>query len=165
MARTKKKQSVSILNNRNIKGIIGGLVIVCLIIATITMCKGCGSSDKKVNFSEREAYRYNNALEQVAEVDLILESISNQATPEQLRQLLSKIRKLKYDYNEDGMNVTTKELCDSLKQRIVYLQTSFVESIVYVHNPFSPLTASPFESYIAFITPLIEISLLSRSTL
>ena len=79
MARTKKKkkQSVSILNNGNIKGIIGGLVIVCLIIATITMCKGCGSSDKKINFSEREAYRYNNALEQVAEVDLILESISN----------------------------------------------------------------------------------------
>lgn len=131
MARTKKKkkQSVSILNNGNIKGIIGGLVIVCLIIATITMCKGCGSSDKKINFSEREAYRYNNALEQVAEVDLILESISNQATPEQLRQLLSKIRKLKYDYNGNGMNVTTKELCDSLKQRIVYLQTSFVESI------------------------------------
>ena len=129
--RTRKKgQFASDLSAIISKGkFIGGLVIVCLIVSTICMCKGVGTSDGKIEFSEREAYRYNKAFEQVAEVDAMWEKSSNEISPEQLRQLLSKIRKLKYDYNDNGMNKATLALCDSLKQRIEYLQTTFIEKI------------------------------------
>lgn len=124
----KKKQTISVSNSGVSKRfIIGGIALACILITTYTMCKGESSSD--IKFSEREAYRYNKAFEQVAEIDSIWDTNADNITPEQLRQLLSKIRKLKYDYNDNGMNVSTMRLCDSLQQRIEYLQTTFVEEV------------------------------------
>lgn len=124
----KKKQTISVSNSGVSKRfIIGGIALACILITTYTMCKGGSSSD--IKFSEREAYRYNKAFEQVAEIDSIWDTNADNITPEQLRQLLSKIRKLKYDYNDNGMNVSTMRLCDSLQQRIEYLQTTFVEEV------------------------------------
>ena len=34
-----------------------------------------------------------------------------------------------YEYNENGMNVATLKRCDSLQQRIKYLQTTFIEEV------------------------------------
>ena len=124
----KKKQCTSVSNFGISKGaILGGVAFACILIATFTMCNGGSSSE--IKFSEREAYRYNKAFEQVAEIDSIWNTNSDNIAPEQLRQLLSKIRKLKYDYNDNGMNVATMRLCDSLQQRIEYLQTTFVEEL------------------------------------
>ena len=79
--------------------------------------------------SERDIYYYNKALAQVQEVDSIWNVISSKATPKQLQQLMSKISKLKYEYDDDDMNVATLKVCDSLKQRIEYLQNDFMENI------------------------------------
>lgn len=124
----KKKQSTPVSNFGISKGIIiGSIALACILISTFTMCKKGSSSN--INFSEREAYRYNKAFAQVAEIDSIWNTNTNNITSEQLRQLVSRIRKLKYDYNDNGMNVSTMRLCDSLKQRIEYLQTTFVEEV------------------------------------
>ena len=71
MAKTKrnKKQFVSVFNISNSKGIIGGIAIVCILVAIFTMYNG--TSNTKIELSEREAYRYNKALAQVTEVDSI----------------------------------------------------------------------------------------------
>ena len=81
------------------------------------------------SLSERDTYYYNKALLQVQEVDSMWNAISPNATPKQLQQLISKISKLKYEYNDNDMNLTTLKVCDSLKQRIEYLKTDFVDNI------------------------------------
>ena len=145
MAKTKrnKKQFVSVFNISNSKGIIGGIAIVCILVAIFTMCNG--TSNTKIELSEREAYRYNKALAQVTEVDSIWESIAGKVMPEQLSQLITKIRKLKYDYNDNGMSTSAMKQCDSLQRRIEYLQTTFVEKLEreFVNNSKYSIITSP----------------------
>lgn len=133
MAKTtrRKNQTAGMRNFGSSKRmLIGGvIVLVCLLASIFGMCKGLGGDDGKINFSEREAYRYNKAFKQVEEIDAIWKSNSNAISPEQFQQLLSKIRKLKYEYDDNGMNVETMQLCDSLQQRIEYLQTTFIEEV------------------------------------
>ena len=95
--------------------------------------------------SEREAYRYNKALAQVTEVDSIWESIAGKVMPEQFSQLITKIRKLKYDYNDNGMTAAAMKQCDSLQRRIEYLQTTFVEKLEreFVNNSKYSIITSP----------------------
>lgn len=145
MAKTKrnKKQFVSVFNISNSKGIIGGIAIVCILVAIFTMYNG--TSNTKIELSEREAYRYNKALAQVTEVDSIWESIAGKVMPEQLSQLITKIRKLKYDYNDNGMSTAAMKQCDSLQRRIEYLQTTFVEKLEreFVNNSKYSIITSP----------------------
>ena len=145
MAKTKrnKKQSVSVFNISNSKGIIGGIAIVCILVAIFTMYNG--TSNTKIELSEREAYRYNKALAQVIEVDSIVKSISGKVTPEKLNRLITKIRKLKYDYNDNGMTAAAMKQCDSLQRRIEYLQTTFVEKLEreFVNNSKYSIITSP----------------------
>ena len=145
MARTKRKnkQTVSVFNISNSKGIIGGIVIVCILVAIFAVCNR--TSDTKIELSEREAYRYNKALAQVIEVDSIVKSISGKVTPEKLNRLITKIRKLKYDYNENGMSASAMKQCDSLQRRIEYLQTTFVEKLEreFVNNSKYSIITSP----------------------
>ena len=109
--------------NAKIWGIGSFVVIVALLFANYH------NDDSEFNLSERDTYYYKKALAQVQEVDSIWNVISLNATPKQLQQLISKISKLKYEYNDKGMNLTTLKVCDSLKQRIEFLQTDFMEDI------------------------------------
>ena len=104
---------------------IGSLVIIVALVVTIFQ----KNDVSEFCLSERDIYYYNKALAQVQEVDSIWNAISSNATQKQLQQLITKICKLKYEYNDDDLNVATLKVCDSLKQRIEYLQNNFVENI------------------------------------
>ena len=66
---------------------IGSLVvIVALLVAIFHKNDASGFC-----LSERDTYYYNKALAQVQEVDSIWNSISTNATPKQLQQLIYKI--------------------------------------------------------------------------
>ena len=105
-------------------GIASLVVIVALVVAIFQK-----NNASEFCLSERDTYYYNKALAQVQEVDSIWNAISSNATSKQLQQLITKINKLKYEYDDEDMNVATIQVCDALKQRIEYLQNDFVEHI------------------------------------
>lgn len=76
------------------------------------------TTDTSVSLSEREAYRYNKALTALQEVESLGRKASISPTQEVVIELLTKAKKLKYDYNDEGMNVATMIHCDSLVMRI-----------------------------------------------
>ena len=76
------------------------------------------TTDTSVSLSEREAYRYNKALTALQEVESLGRKASISPTHEVVIELLTKAKKLKYDYNDEGMNVATMIHCDSLVMRI-----------------------------------------------
>ena len=104
---------------------IGSLVVVVALLVAIFH----KNDASEFCLSERDTYYYNKALAQVQEVDSIWNAISSNATSKQLQQLITKINKLKYEYDDEDMNVATIQVCDALKQRIEYLQNDFVENI------------------------------------
>ena len=76
------------------------------------------TTDTSVSLSEREAYRYNKALTALQEVESLGRKARISPTHEVVIELLTKAKKLKYDYNDEGMNVATIMHCDSLVMRI-----------------------------------------------
>lgn len=76
------------------------------------------TTDTSVSLSERETYRYNKALTALQEVESLGRKASISPTHEVVIELLTKAQKLKYDYNDEGMNVATIMHCDSLVMRI-----------------------------------------------
>ena len=125
---TKKKTSTYSIpawfSDVKVWGICSLVAIVALLIALFQK-----NDASEFHLSERDTYYYNKALLQVQEIDSIWNTISTNASPKQLQQLISKISKLKYEYNDKEMNVATLKVCDSLKQRIEFLQTAFVDDI------------------------------------
>ena len=125
---TKKKKSTYSMPiwvyDVKVWGICSLVVIVAVLIVIFQK-----NNSSEFDLSERDTYYYNKALAQVQEVDSIWNSISTNATPKQLQQLIYKISKLKYEYNDKKMNLPTLKVCDSLKQRIEFLQTAFVDDI------------------------------------
>lgn len=92
------------------------------LLALLVMC-GCGAPvSKGVKLSEREAYRYDKALQAVESVEAMCEQVAVAPTQDALVQLLSQAKTLKYEFNEEGMNLATLQHCDSLVTRIVECQ-------------------------------------------
>ena len=93
------------------------IVVVALAFFVIN---GCGEALNKdsVKLSEREAYRYDKALQAIEKVEHMCEQVASSPSHETVVSLLSKAKELKYDYNDEGMNVATIKHCDSLKMRI-----------------------------------------------
>ena len=90
-----------------------------LVSAILYSCVDSGrTTDTSVSLSEREAYRYNKALTALQEVESLGRKASISPTQEVVIELLTKAKKLKYDYNDEGMNVATMIHCDSLVMRI-----------------------------------------------
>ena len=90
-----------------------------LVSAVLYSCADSArTTDTNVSLSERETYRYNKALTALQEVELLGRKASISPTHEVVIELLTKAEKLKYDYNEEGMNVATMMHCDSLVMRI-----------------------------------------------
>lgn len=90
-----------------------------LVSAVLYSCADSArTTDTSVSLSERETYRYNKALTALQEVESLGRKASISPTQEVVIELLTKAQKLKYDYNDEGMNVATMMHCDSLVMRI-----------------------------------------------
>ena len=93
-------------------------ITVFLILFVITACGKTQGNDERVRLTEREAYRYDKALQAIEKVEFMCEQVASSPSQETVISLLSKAKELKYEYNDDGMNVATIKHCDSLKMRI-----------------------------------------------
>ncbi len=90
-----------------------------LVSAVLYSCADSArTTDASVSLSERETYRYNKALTALQEVESLGRKASISPTHEVVIELLTKAKNLKYDYNDEGMNVATIMHCDSLVMRI-----------------------------------------------
>lgn len=90
-----------------------------LVSAVLYSCADSArTTDTNVSLSERETYRYNKALTALQEVESLGRKASISPTHEVVIELLTKAKNLKYDYNNEGMNVATMMHCDSLVMRI-----------------------------------------------
>ena len=93
-------------------------ITVFLILFVITACGKTQGNNESVRLTEREAYRYDKALQAIEKVEFMCEQVASSPSQETVISLLSKAKELKYEYNDDGMNVATIKHCDSLKMRI-----------------------------------------------
>ena len=108
-------------------------ITVFLILFVITACGKTHGNEELVRLSEREAFRYNKALQAIEKVEYMCEQVASSPSLETVVSLLSKAKDLKYDYNDEGMNVATIKHCDSLKIRIENCQqraTSVAEQMI-----------------------------------
>ena len=90
-------------------------ITVFLILSVITACGKTQGNNESVRLTEREAYRYDKALQAIEKVEFMCEQVASSPSQETVISLLSKVKELKYEYNDDGMNVATIKHCDSLK--------------------------------------------------
>ena len=93
-------------------------ITVFLILFVITACGKTQGNDERVRLTEREAYRYDKALQAIEKVEFMCEQVASSPSQETVISLLSKAKELKYDYNDEDMNLATIQHCDSLKMRI-----------------------------------------------
>lgn len=108
-------------------------IVIFFVVLVFGGCGGTATKNEGVNLSEREAYRYDKALQEIAQVESLCEQVATSPSQEAIVALLIKAKALKYDYNDEGMNVETIQHCDSLKMRIMSCQeraVSVAESVV-----------------------------------
>ena len=108
-------------------------ITVFLILFVITACGKTQGNEELVRLSEHEAFRYDKALQAIEKVEYMCEQVASSPSLETVVSLLSKAKDLKYDYNDEGMNVATIKHCDSLKIRIENCQqraTSVAEQMI-----------------------------------
>ena len=93
-------------------------ITVFLILFVITACGKTQGNNESVRLTEREAYRYNKVQQAVEQLEMECDKVASAPSYDVLIALLNKAKELKYDYNDEGMNVATIKHCDSLKMRI-----------------------------------------------
>ena len=109
------------------------VLLWAMVIVSLSSCIGRGGATTQsegVRLSEREEYRYNNALANIEAVEAMMEECEQNGNADAYALLLSKAKILRYDYNAEGMNSATVEHCKQLCQRIEKLQgdvVAFVE--------------------------------------
>ena len=107
-----------------------------MVIFSLSSCIGRGGATSKsegVRLSEREEYRYNNALANIEAVEALKKECEQRSDVDICIRLLSQTKALRYEYNAEGMNEATIKHCNQLCQRIEKLQgdvVAFVESKV-----------------------------------
>ena len=107
-----------------------------MVIFSLSSCMGRGGATSKsegVRLSEREEYRYNNALANIEAVEALKKECEQSSDVDICIRLLSQTKALRYEYNAEGMNEATIKHCNQLCQRIEKLQgdvVAFVESKV-----------------------------------
>ena len=110
-------------------------ITVFLILFVITACGKTQGNNESVRLTEREAYRYDKALQAIEKVEFMCEQVASSPSQETVISLLSKAKELKYDYNDEDMNLATIQHCDSLKMRIESCQqraASVAEQMIIV---------------------------------
>ena len=101
-------------------------VIVAFTFLALCGCNGLTNEKTGVRMSEREEYRYNKVLQAVEEFEKECDKLASAPSQDMLIALLNKAKELKYDYNDENMNVATIQHCDSLKMRILNSQQRIV---------------------------------------
>lgn len=102
-------------------------IVMLLALLVLGGCREATIKNEGVKLSEREAYRYDKALQEVEQVELMYVQVATSPSQEAIVALLTKAQALKYDYNDEGMNVATMQHCDSLKMRIMSCQERAVQ--------------------------------------
>lgn len=102
-------------------------IVILFVLLVFCGCGGTPTKNEGVKLSEREAYRYDKAQQEVEQIELLCEQVATSPTQENIVSLLTQAKALKYDYNDEGMNVTTMQHCDSLKLRIVSCQERVIQ--------------------------------------
>ena len=106
--------------------------LLLLLLFVICACGG-GFNRSGSGFSEREAYRYDNALRDVERLEEMLEEAEAEPTQEGILAMLTHARGLSYEYNDNGMSDENILRCNALKMRIENCQqraVSFTEQII-----------------------------------
>ena len=93
-------------------------IITLLISLALCGCAEMQNRSHTPKLSEREAYRYQSALQAVEKVEALCKQVEKAPSQESIQNMLAQARTLKYEYNNDGMNRATIQHCDSLKIRI-----------------------------------------------
>lgn len=101
------------------------------ILLILLVLGGCGEKNG-INLSDREAYRYDRALQEIEQVEALCDALLDSPSQEQIEALMAKLEELDYDYNDEGMNVATMQYCDSLKMRAEFCQERALEIAEYV---------------------------------
>ncbi|MBP3564796.1 MAG: hypothetical protein J6J77_04075 [Alistipes sp.] len=102
-------------------------IVILFVLLVFCGCGGTPTKNEGVKLSERESYRYDKVLQEVEQVELMYEQVATSPSQEAIVALLTKAQALKYDYNDEGMNVATMQHCDSLKMRIMSCQERAVQ--------------------------------------
>lgn len=102
-------------------------IVILFVLLVFCGCGGTPTKNEGVKLSERESYRYDKALQEVKHVESLCEQVSATPSQEAVVTLLTKAKALKYDYNDEGMNMATMQHCDSLKSRIMSCQERAVQ--------------------------------------
>lgn len=92
------------------------------IFFVLSVLCGCGGSDS-------EARRYDKALQEVEQIESLCEQVAASPSQESIDALMTKAKKLKYDYNDEGMDTETIKRCDSLKKRVADCQERAVQVV------------------------------------
>lgn len=105
------------------KYLLRGFAFYFLIL--LVSSSGCGKKTQSQNtivLSEREEYRYEEALTRVEELSLLLEESKRTNSIESFQKLMDGLNSLDYSYNPEGMNSVTIEYCESLVERVRLLK-------------------------------------------
>lgn len=108
---------------------------IVILFASLAICS-CAENRRKdagVKLSERETYRYEKALQAVEQLESECERVTISPSQDVIVSLLNKAKELKYNYDDEGMNLATIQHCDSLKMRVEEcrkLAVSIAEKIV-----------------------------------
>lgn len=104
-------------------------VVLLLFAALALACAPQEEKNEGVKLSEREAYRYARALEELEKLEKLYESTIAAPSRDGIIELLENCKGMEYDYDDKGMNVPTMMHCDSLKMRIDALRAKAVYSV------------------------------------
>lgn len=124
------------------------MLLWAMVIISLSACMGKGGANSKseaVDLSEREEFRYNNAVAQIERVESLMQQCEQGGNVDSYASMLAQAKALQYEYNAEGMNEATIGHCNKLKERILEVQKkalAFVESKIvssgrieiYSHN-------------------------------
>ncbi len=112
------------MNNSNI--IIMNRYIYILSLLFVFLTLSCTKSQEHNNssqqqifsLSERDKILYDKTLSEVENFEAQIKKIEDGILVGNIAEIYQNIRKIKYSYNSELLNDTTKKYCDSLKNRI-----------------------------------------------
>ena len=124
------------------------MLLWAMVIISLSACMGKGGANSKseaVHLSEREEFRYNNAVAEIERVESLMQQCEKGGNVDSYASMLAQAKALRYEYNAEGMNEATIGHCNKLKERILEVQKkalAFVESKIissgrveiYSHN-------------------------------
>ena len=94
------------------------MLLWAMVIISLSACIGKGGANSKseaVHLSEREEFRYNNAVAEIERVESLMQQCEQGGNVDSYASMLAQAKALRYEYNAEGMNEATIEYCNNLK--------------------------------------------------